>query len=44
MITGEFDERVKLIKDLAAGAVLVTSMAALITALIILVRHIGGGM
>ncbi|MBQ9046909.1 MAG: diacylglycerol kinase family protein [Solobacterium sp.] len=44
MITGEFDERVKLIKDMAAGAVLVSSMAALITALIILVCHIGGGM
>lgn len=38
----QYDERIRLIKDLSSGAVLAASIAALITALIILMRHIGG--
>lgn len=36
----ETDERIGEIKDLAAGAVLAASLGALITALIILIRHL----
>lgn len=42
MHTQEWDEHVKYIKDLAAGAVLAAAIASLIVALIILFRHIGG--
>lgn len=34
------DDRIRVIKDLAAGAVLVSSLTALVCALIILVQHI----
>ncbi len=40
-ITKDYREEIKVIKDIAAGAVLVTSLAALITALIILACHLG---
>lgn len=42
MHTRQYDEQVRYIKDLAAGAVLVSAITALVTALIILYRHIGG--
>lgn len=42
MHTREWDEQVKYIKDMAAGAVLAAAIASLITAVIILSRHIGG--
>ncbi len=38
----QYDERIRVIKDLAAGAVLAASIAALTVALIILAKHIGG--
>lgn len=38
--TKEFNSMVRDIKDIAAGAVLVSSLTALICALVILVRHI----
>lgn len=38
----EFDERIRTIKDIAAGAVLIVSLTALFTALVILFLHIGG--
>ena len=34
-----FDERIRVIKDMAAAAVLVSAAGALVTALIILMRH-----
>ena len=39
-LTTKKDAKIKEIKDLAAGAVLVSSLAALVTAIIILLRHI----
>ena len=42
MFTREYNEMIKAIKDIAAGAVLVASIGALVTAVIILGRHIGG--
>lgn len=42
LYTMEYNERIRLIKDIAAGAVLVSSIGALVTALIILIQHIGG--
>lgn len=42
LYTREYNEMIKAIKDIAAGAVLVASIGALITALLILFRHIGG--
>lgn len=41
LYSNEFDERIRLIKDLAAGAVLVSAIAALLCSLIILFSHIG---
>ena len=40
MYTTEYREEIKVIKDIAAGAVLVISAAALIVALIILAAHL----
>ncbi len=40
LYTDAYNEQVGLIKDMAAGAVLVSSLCALITALIILGRHL----
>lgn len=40
LYTTENDERVKVIKDLAAGAVLAGALTALICALVILVSHL----
>lgn len=40
LYTKEEDLRIKTIKDLAAGAVLVTGLASLACAIIILVRHL----
>ena len=37
-----YNEKIQYIKDLTAGAVLIASAAALICALVILFRHIGG--
>ncbi|MBQ1355389.1 MAG: diacylglycerol kinase family protein, partial [Solobacterium sp.] len=42
LITEEYDERIRVIKDLAAGGVLAASLTALITAGMILIRHLGG--
>ena len=42
LITEEYDERIRVIKDLAAGGVLAASLTALITAGLILIRHLGG--
>lgn len=42
LITEEYDERIRLIKDLSAGAVLAVSIGALAAAVLILVRHLGG--
>lgn len=42
LITDEYDERIRVIKDLAAGGVLAASLTALITAGMILIRHLGG--
>lgn len=42
MYTREYNEMIKAIKDIAAGAVLVISLGALVTAMIILFRHFGG--
>ena len=39
-LTTKKDAKIKEIKDLAAGAVLVSSLTALVTAIIILLRHI----
>lgn len=39
----ETDERIRVIKDLAAGAVLCAAFGALITALLILISHLTGG-
>lgn len=39
-LTTSRNEEIRIIKDLAAGAVLIASAAALVTALIILSRHI----
>lgn len=41
LYSNEFDERIRLIKDLAAGAVLVSALTALTCSLIILFSHIG---
>ena len=38
----EYNEKIQYIKDLCAGAVLLASAAALISALVILFRHLGG--
>lgn len=40
--TREYNEMIKAIKDIAAGAVLIASLGALVCALIILFRHLGG--
>lgn len=40
LYTTENDERIRVIKDLAAGAVLVSALSALTCALIILVSHL----
>lgn len=40
--TREYNEMIKAIKDIAAGAVLIASIGALLCALIILYRHLGG--
>ena len=37
-----YNEKIQYIKDLCAGAVLLASAAALISALVILFRHLGG--
>lgn len=42
MYTREYNEMIKAIKDIAAGAVLVISLGALVTAMVILFRHFGG--
>ena len=42
MYTREYNEMIKAIKDIAAGAGLVISLGALVTAMIILFRHFGG--
>jgi undecaprenol kinase/diacylglycerol kinase (ATP) len=42
LYTTDYDEKIREIKDIAAGAVLAASLAALVIALIILFRHIGG--
>jgi len=42
LITEEYDERIRLIKDLSAGAVLAVSLGALISAAVIIFRHLGG--
>jgi len=39
-LTTERDEQIKVIKDIAAGAVLVASLTALVTAIVILLHHI----
>ena len=39
-LTTERDEQIKVIKDIAAGAVLVASLTALVTAIVILFHHI----
>ncbi len=39
-ITTQYDQRIKTIKDVAAGAVLLAAMSALVTALIIFVHHL----
>jgi undecaprenol kinase/diacylglycerol kinase (ATP) len=41
--TLERDEQIRMIKDLGAGAVLCASLTALISALVILIRHLSGG-
>lgn len=40
--TREYNEMIKAIKDIAAGAVLLVSLGALVIAIIILFRHFGG--
>lgn len=40
LISKENDERIRLIKDLSAGAVLVSALTALICSLVILFQHI----
>lgn len=42
LYTMEYNEKIRLIKDIAAGAVLISAIGALITAIIILIQHIGG--
>lgn len=42
LYTRDYNEMIKAIKDIAAGAVLVISLGAFVTALIILFRHLGG--
>lgn len=42
MYTEERNEHIRYIKDMAAGAVLLSAMVSLMVALIILFRHIGG--
>ena len=42
LYTDEYDERIRRIKDLAAGAVLFAAMTALAAAVLILLQHIGG--
>ena len=39
-ITTQFDSRIKTIKDISAGAVLLTAISAFVTALMIFVHHI----
>lgn len=42
LYTREYNEMIKAIKDIAAGAVLVVSFGALVIAMIILWSHLGG--
>ena len=42
LISEEYDERIRVIKDLAAGGVLAAALTALVTAGVILIRHLGG--
>ncbi|MEE8808599.1 MAG: diacylglycerol kinase family protein [Lactimicrobium sp.] len=42
MYSTEIDERIKVIKDVAAGAVLIASLAAFVTAMVILAVHLKG--
>ena len=42
MYSTEIDARIKVIKDIAAGAVLAASAAALVTAMVILAVHLKG--
>ncbi len=42
LYTREYNETIKAIKDIAAGAVLVVSIGALAAACMILMRHFGG--
>ncbi len=40
LIQEDFDERIKVIKDLAAGGVLCMSLASLVVGILVLVRHL----